>query len=139
MTLQKIKNIKKSKYDGTQKIAVVLIRGLIGVSYDKKDTMKMLNLHKKHMCVLVKNTESVMGMLFKIKDYVTYGEVNEETITKLQEARGEKDVDGEFKPFYRLHPPKGGFERKGIKKPYTVGGALGYRGEDMSKLIERMI
>ena len=23
-----------------------------------------------------------------------------------------------LKPFFRLHPPKGGFERKGIKKPF---------------------
>jgi len=49
-----------------------------------------------------------------------------------------KDVPG-VKPLFRLNPPRGGFERGGIKKSVSVGGALGYRGADVSKLIERMI
>jgi len=49
-----------------------------------------------------------------------------------------KDVPG-FKLFFRLTPPRGGFERAGIKKSYAVGGALGYRGKDINKLITRMI
>lgn len=40
---------------------------------------------------------------------------------------------------FRLSPPKGGFERGGIKKPITLRGALGYRGKNINKLIERMI
>ncbi|MBD3263274.1 50S ribosomal protein L30 [Candidatus Woesearchaeota archaeon] len=52
--------------------------------------------------------------------------------------RSLKDIPG-FKLFFRLTPPKGGFERKGIKKSYAVGGALGYRGKDINKLVARMI
>jgi large subunit ribosomal protein L30 len=56
-------------------------------------------------------------------------------------ANGEatmKSVDG-LKPVLRLHPPRGSKGWGGIKRAYTVGGALGYRGEDISALAERMI
>ena len=41
------------------------------------------------------------------------------------------------KPVIRLHPPVGGYE--GIKRSYVNGGALGYRGKDINKLLLRMI
>ncbi|MEM4364098.1 MAG: 50S ribosomal protein L30 [Candidatus Diapherotrites archaeon] len=40
---------------------------------------------------------------------------------------------------FRLRPPKKGYERKGIKKPYSIGGALGNRKEKINDLILRMI
>jgi large subunit ribosomal protein L30 len=49
-----------------------------------------------------------------------------------------KDIPG-AKPFFRLKPPTGGFERKGIKQPYSLGGALGYRGKEISTLIKKML
>lgn len=49
-----------------------------------------------------------------------------------------KDIDG-IKPVFRLHPPRGGHERKGIKKPYSVGGVLGYRGDKINNLLEDMV
>ena len=42
-----------------------------------------------------------------------------------------------IKPVLRLHPPRKGYE--GIKRAYTMGGALGYRGEKINDLIRRMI
>lgn len=133
------KKITRSKYDGSKTLAVILIRGTIGLAPDIRTTLEKLNLQRKNNCVLVKNTESMMGMLFKVKDYVTYGEVDDVLVKKLQESKGQKDKDGKLKRFYRLNPPKGGFERKGIKKPYSIGGALGPRGSEMSLLIEKMI
>jgi len=41
-----------------------------------------------------------------------------------------------LKPLFRLHPPRKGYE--GIKKSFKEGGALGYRGEKINKLIRRM-
>ena len=41
-------------------------------------------------------------------------------------------------PFFRLHPPTKGFKGK-IKKSFGVGGELGYRGERINDLLERMI
>jgi large subunit ribosomal protein L30 len=49
-----------------------------------------------------------------------------------------KDVPG-LKPFFKLSPPLKGFERKGIKTPFSLGGALGYRKDHINELVERMI
>ena len=121
------------------KIAVILIRGLIGLRHDVKETLSYLNLKKKHACVIVEDTPSVRGMLKKIVDVATYGEVSEETIKALKDKREVKIADGTAKKFFSLATPKGGFERKGIKKPFVVGGALGYRGEKINELILKML
>ena len=48
-----------------------------------------------------------------------------------------EDVKG-LKPVFRLHPPKKGF--KGTKKrSYQIGGVIGYRGQEINGLIEKMI
>lgn len=46
--------------------------------------------------------------------------------------------DKGVKPFFRLHPPKGGFKGT-IKKHYRAGGELGYRGRAINELIMRMV
>jgi large subunit ribosomal protein L30 len=42
-----------------------------------------------------------------------------------------------IKPIFRLSPPKKGYE--GIKRSFVNKGALGYRGKEINKLIEKMI
>ncbi len=42
-----------------------------------------------------------------------------------------------IKPVIRLHPPRKGYE--GLKRSYSEGGALGYRGRDIDALIDRML
>lgn len=49
-----------------------------------------------------------------------------------------KDVPG-LKLYFRLNPPIKGFERAGIKKPFSMGGSLGYRKERINDLIKRML
>jgi large subunit ribosomal protein L30 len=44
-----------------------------------------------------------------------------------------KDV----KPLFRLHPPKQGYEA--VKKDLKTHGSLGYRGERINALIEKML
>ena len=119
--------------NANEKIAVILVRGLIGVRKDIKDTLRMLNLKIKNSCVIIPKTDAYMGMLKKVKDYVTYGEVDDNTIELLKTKRKWN------KKAYRLNPPRKGFERKGIKKSYNQGGALGYRGKKINDLIKRMI
>lgn len=140
------------------KIAVILIRGRVGIKKDIKDTLNMLKLLKNNACVIVEKTPSILGMLVKCKDYITYGEINDETYKLLVEKKGKEykgrlkdrkekinykkhiEHDGKkFKSYFRLNPPKKGFERKGTKNSYQRGGALGYRGDKMNDLIKRMI
>ncbi len=116
-------------------LAVVLIKSSIGAKSGVKKTLELLKLQKKNSCVLLGDNDSVRGMLEKIKDFVTYGEVEPSVVEELREARGDKDTD----TFFRLHPPRGGFERKGIKTLYSEGGAAGYRGEDINNLLKKMI
>jgi large subunit ribosomal protein L30 len=82
-------------------------------------------------------------MIKKVKDYVTYGEIDDETEKLLVEKRGEKTKDKEgkevMKKFFRLSPPRKGFGRKGIKFAFSQGGALGYRGTKINDLIKRML
>lgn len=43
-----------------------------------------------------------------------------------------------IKKVFRLHPPRKGFGREGVKTAFTAGGALGERKEGINSLIERM-
>ena len=69
--------------------AVILLRSLIGKNYKIRDTLKMLNLTRKNHCVLIPENNPVYnGMLNKVRDVVTWGEINDETLRKLIEKRG---------------------------------------------------
>jgi large subunit ribosomal protein L30 len=121
------------------KIAVIRIRNVVGASGAIRDTLKMLRLHKKCACSIVERSESCLGMLNKVKDYTTYGEIDDETLKMLKDKRARKDKEGKPKQHFHLHPPRGGFERKGVKHSYTQGGALGYRGSKINELIKKML
>ncbi len=122
-----------------KKLAVIRIRGELHLPKEIKDTLFMLRLRKKNTCILLDQNSSNLGKIKKIKDYVTWGEIDPETEKMLIEKRGIKTKDGKLKPYFRLNPPRGGFERKGVKKPFSVGGALGNRKAKINELIKRMV
>ena len=122
-----------NKTETKGKIAVILIRGLIDLRQDVKDTLRMLNLQKKNACVILEDNPVNRGMLKKVENHTTFGEITEETLKELQEKRPTETK------YYSLHPPRGGFERKGIKKPFNLKGALGNRGEKINDLIKKML
>ncbi len=68
--------------------AVIRVRSDIKVRGDISDTMKLLRLNKVNHCVIIPDDAVTKGMLQKCKDYVTWGEVNEETLAKLIMMRG---------------------------------------------------
>ncbi len=131
------------KAKSSKKIVVIRIRGSIRVKKVVNDTLNMLKLYKRNYCVVLDATPSILGMLQKVKDYITWGEINDETLKILREKRLEKTKDKQGKvvekSFFRLHPPRKGFERKGTKVAFKVGGALGYRGDKINDLLKRMI
>ncbi len=73
-----------------------------------------------------------------LKENTEYATISEFSNAFTEFKTEIKDVKG-LKPVFRLNPPKKGYERGGIKHPYSTGGALGYRGEKINELIERMI
>lgn len=113
------------------KIAIIRIKGPVGVNFDVEDTMKMLNLNKKFNCVIVDDKPEIKGMIKKVEHLITWGDVNEETAKLLDKRKKGK--------YFTLHPPRGGFERKGIKMPFKLGGVYGYRKEKINDLIKRML
>jgi large subunit ribosomal protein L30 len=123
----------------TGKIALILIRGFIRMRKNIMATLYTLRLRRKHACVVIDDTPGNRAAAMKCKDYIAYGEISDEIHRLLIEKRGRKDPDGKLKKFFSLNPPRGGFERKGIKTPFSSGGALGYRGMKMNELIRRMI
>lgn len=116
--------------------AVIRIRGTAKIRKEVKDTLKFLRLNKPNHCVLVEENGVYKGMVKKVKDYITWGEVDDKTKKLLIEKRGRKKKEVKV---YRLNPPKKGFEIKGVRKAFKQGGALGYRGKKINDLLERMV
>ena len=154
------------------KLAVVLVRGPIMMRKSLVYTLQLLRLYSKNSCIVIDATPSVLGMLHKVKDFVTWGEITSDVCQELFVRRGRlpgnlvlddaylreklgislseyvaafhagtktiKDVPG-LKGSFRLHPPRKGFERGGIKKQFSQGGVLGYRKDKINELLLRMI
>lgn len=133
-------------------LAVIRVRGRAGVRQSITETLKRLNLNRVNNMVLIFGTKSNIGMINKCNDFVTFGEIDSkmlsqvvakkelaikpETIEELMKGKKTgKDVDG-ISPI-RMHPPKHGYN--GIKQPFVMGGALGYRGEEINEIIKRMM
>jgi large subunit ribosomal protein L30 len=127
--------------NNNKEFIVVRVRGLIRVKKEINYTMQILSLYRKNYCTFVKYKD--LGMIKKVKDYVTYGEISPELKKELIEKKSEKtktkDGKDTIKKFFRLNPPRKGFGKKGIKVAFSKGGALGYRADKINDLIKRMI
>ncbi|MDH5403179.1 MAG: 50S ribosomal protein L30 [Candidatus Heimdallarchaeota archaeon] len=73
----------------TNAVAIVRLRGKVNRNYDVEHTMKLLRLHKPNHAVIFPNNEAIQGMLQKIKDAVTWGEIDQNTVEILLKKRGE--------------------------------------------------
>ena len=73
--------------------AVIRVRGQPDVNYNVDHTLKLLGLTRVNHCVIVPEDDVTKGMLQKIKDYVTWGEVSEETIADMIRVRGKVSGD----------------------------------------------
>jgi len=129
---------KPIKKISEKKLAIILVRGLIGMRKDARFTVELLKLFKKNTCVVVDDNKVMRGMANKIKDFSTYGELDDKTHKLLLEKRA-KTKKGVITNVFHLNPPRKGFERNGIKQPFTKKGALGYRKEKINDLIQRMV
>ncbi|OUJ18825.1 Ribosomal protein L30 [Methanonatronarchaeum thermophilum] len=143
--------------------AAIRVRGTVGVRKDITKALEHLNLNRPNHCVLLKENETNQGMLQKTKDYITWGELNKDgakhllkradykngELEEITEKHGSieeiatkilkeeiKPEEINMKPVIRLHPPRKGYKK--TKRSYTENGSLGYRGEEINKLIYRM-
>lgn len=114
-------------------IAIIRIKGNVGLRKGIKETFERLRLKKKYSCIVwEKPGKEQLGMLEKVRNFVAYGEIDKETYEELLKARGQKS-----KTFFRLHPPRKGIESK---KHFGIGkGVLGNNKTEINKLIKRML
>ncbi len=155
---------------------VIRIRGTVDVHPDIEKTLDLLRLRRKYAAALYHSSlPGIEGMLRKVQDWATWGEIDRDTLIELLRRRGrilgdkpltdewvasnlglyggipelaEKLLSGEIhyhrleekgvKPFFRLHPPRGGFKGS-IKKHFGMGGELGYRGSAINDLVRQML
>ncbi len=148
---------------------VVRVRGTIHARHDVLETLQFLHLTRPNHATVVPEAAAFRGMLSKVQGYVTWGEAEPDTVDLLLHQRGEtvtghaitdsvlgdelraKDF-GELtravaekglpsvaglRPLFRLKAPKGGW--RSTKKPFSLGGALGYRGRSINELARRML
>jgi len=148
---------------------VIRIRGTPGLRREVRGTLKLLRLDAVNRCVLIPETPTYKGMLQKVKDVVTWGEVEKEVLVRLLNKRlrlkGNKKIDESslkqltgytyeqladelmsgkirLKDLEKIEP----FFRlhppsKGFKnvKQAWPEGDLGYRGKEINNLLDRML
>ena len=138
-------------------IIAIRISGMVDVPENVNYLLYNINLRRKYASILMPETPENIKLLNKIRSFVAFGTVSNQNLTKLIQLRGEKEgkagkIDAEtivkniekrtlreqgLKPFFRLHPPRGGIESK---KHFGVGkGVLGNNKEHINKLLERML
>jgi len=139
-------------------LCVIRIRGKVGLDKKIKETLDRLRLRKKYSCIVIAPTKEQLGMLKKMRNSVAFGEIKKDMLEKLIEKRGKeinkkKKIDAKkiveelekgkkykelnLKPFFRLHPPRGGIDSK---LHFGKGkGVLGDNKEKINELIERML
>ncbi len=138
-------------------ILVIRISGLVEVSVIDNETLSRMRLRRKYSAVLLNDTPENKKLLNKVRNFVAYGPVDAETLKLIVEKRGQlsdkkKKVDATavvsnieklglekqgLKPFFRLHPPRGGIESK-IHFPKRKG-VLGDNKEKINDLVRRML
>lgn len=69
-------------------LAVVRVRGTVNIRKDINDTLRMLHLVRNCHATLIDDRPSYLGMLEKVHNYVTWGEVSKEVIALLLRERG---------------------------------------------------
>jgi large subunit ribosomal protein L30 len=155
-------------------LLAVRLLGSFGTPASIERALASIRLTRKFRAVLLEKNGSMRGVLRKVKDYVTWGEVKSDDIAVILRERGElsngmsftdKFVKENFGhhsvaelahaltrgqvdlkmlwqrgvvPVFRLRPPSGGFDSS-IKRPFGSQGELGYRGSEISHLLNRMV
>lgn len=149
--------------------AVVRLKSSRDKNQKMKDTLDMLRLNSVNHCTIIPERPTYEGMLEKVKDLITWGEIDIETMVALLERSSEMENDdleekiSEETSYEQIDQfaiavtsdkvllsDMKGLNRvfrlnppeggyRSTKKAYNMGGALGYRGSEINSLIEKML
>jgi large subunit ribosomal protein L30 len=105
-----------------------------------KDYVTWGEIDKKAMTELLKKRGQLLGGK-QITDKAVKTNTGFESVIAYSSAllKGETKIKDfkQMKPVFRLHPPKKGYSS--VKRAFSVGGALGYRGDKINELLRRML
>src|SRR3990167_3704101 len=108
-------------------ICIIRIKGEVGLRKETIEGLNRIRVKRKYACVVLKQNPQNLGAVKKLKDFIAYGKISDETFEKLVEKRGQaidkkKKIDAKkilagfkegkkfeemgLKPFFRLHPPR---------------------------------
>ncbi len=137
-------------------ILVIRISGLVEIPSGVQEALFRMRLRRKYAAVLIHPTAENKHLLQYVRNFVAFGPISKELLTLLLEKRGvsmsKKKVDAKaviehldkktleelgLKPFFRLHPPRGGINSK-LHYPLR-DGVLGDNKEDINELLRRML
>jgi large subunit ribosomal protein L30 len=112
----------------------------VGMLQVAKDYVTWGEVDAATLATVIRSRGRVVG-----NDPLTEAHLAKTTPYKTFDALAGAIVKGEFhykdipdvKPLFRLHPARQGLE--GIKRSVQNGGALGYRGTDINRLLGRML
>lgn len=139
-------------------ILVIRISGLVDVPRTLQEGLFRIRLKRKYSATLLRPTPENLKLLRHLRNHVAFGEIDEDTLSALVEKRAElknkskklslaniinqiekKDMKSwEIKPFFRLHPPRGGIDSKkhfGTSKK----SVLGDNKKEINNLVRRML
>ena len=68
--------------------AIIRLRGEVNLRPEIKSTLEMLRMHRVNHCIVVREDEHFRGMIQKVKDYVAWGKIDDQTLAMLLERRG---------------------------------------------------
>ena len=139
-------------------LIAIRISGLIKLPKKVQESLFRIRLRRKYSAVLIKPNPQNLKLIRKIRNYIAYGDITKEMLKELIEKRAilkdksknlnsteiidqieKKDSRSwDIKPFFRLHPPRGGIDSK---KHFSVSkkGVLGDNKTKINDLLERML
>ncbi|WP_455276116.1 50S ribosomal protein L30 [[Eubacterium] cellulosolvens] len=81
---------KKAKSEKTKDdfLVAIRLRGTVGLDPNTIETFNSLNLPRKYNAVFLQKRPEIDGMLKKVKDFITWGEVNKESMEMVLRKRG---------------------------------------------------
>jgi len=95
-------------------LVVVRLRGSVNLRGEVKDTLRMLHLNRPNHATVIPATPEYLGMLKKVKEHATWGEVSKEILSYILEKRGE--VEGGAKLTDKYLKDKGYGSIKNVSK-----------------------
>jgi large subunit ribosomal protein L30 len=116
---------------------------VIGMLRKAKDFITWGEINSEALDVMIRKRGRIAGNK-KISDDFLKEKLGIKTTKELTNSLLNKKInmrklwDSGLKSVFRLHPPKGGF-KKSVKRPFKSRGELGYRGEEINKLLKKMV